>query len=94
MFNNIGKKVKILAWLELVAGIALSILIGIVIILSSQFLIGIITMAIGILISWIATLSLYAIGEIAENTKKMLEKIEDYEQKNLLPKQNTNICKT
>ena len=91
MFKNIGKKVKILAWVEFIAGIILSIILGISTIIEGAIIVGLISIALGVFVSWLATLVLYAIGQTAENTEKILEKIN---YSDILSKGNTNKAKT
>ena len=82
MFNNIGKTLKIIAWIEMILGIILSIIsgvvtltIGVVTLTIGQVILGLIIIVAGILFSWLGVLVLYAIGHIAENTEKILEKL-------------------
>ena len=77
MFNNIGSKVKILAWIECIAGIILSVISGLITLISGQIIIALVVVIAGIVISWLSSLALYAIGQIAENTEKILDKLDD-----------------
>lgn len=94
MFNNIGKKVKILAWVEFIVGIILSIILGIATIIGGSIIVGLISIVLGVFVSWLATLALYAIGQTAENTEKILEKMHDCDSKNILLKGDTNKTNT
>ena len=69
MFDNIGGKLKGLAYFLCSVGIISSLITGIVIITTEkEGLIGILTIVLGALFSWISSWITYAIGEIAENT--------------------------
>lgn len=72
MFRNVGEKLKVVAIISLIIGIIASFIIGIVEIIGLQFIVGIITIALGIVSSLIPAWVLYAIGEIAENTEAIL----------------------
>ena len=70
MFENVGSKVKTLAKVVCWIGIIASVIGGIA--MATQggmlILIGILTAALGAFFSWLGSLSLYAIGETAENS--------------------------
>ncbi|MBQ4451790.1 MAG: hypothetical protein II912_05395 [Clostridia bacterium] len=79
MFNNVGSKCKTLAKVLCWIGIAFSIIWGIVMMAASALrvqgsgsgimvLYGLLVMILGSLASWLSSLSLYAIGEAAENS--------------------------
>lgn len=74
LYNNIGKKIKILAKVLAWIGIAASVISGLgMIIVSSRAggamaLIGILTMVLGSLLSWVSSFVLYGFGEIVENS--------------------------
>ena len=67
MFNNIGGKLKGLAYFLCSFGIISSLITGIIT-TEKDVLIGILTIVLGALFSWISSWITYAIGEIAENT--------------------------
>ena len=81
MFRNVGEKLKVVAIISLIIGIIASVIIGIVEFIGLQFIVGIITIALGILSSLISAWVLYAIGEIAENSSAILRKIRSSETK-------------
>lgn len=70
MYDNIGSKIKTLAQVVFVIMAIISIISGIVIILSDDgaILIGILSAAIGVLLSWVGTFFLYGFGQLIENT--------------------------
>ncbi len=70
MFENVGSKVKTLARVVCWIGIIGSIIGGIAIMAQGEnlFLVGILSAVLGSFFSWIGSLSLYAIGEAAENS--------------------------
>ena len=70
MFENIGAKLKGLAYFLCVGGIAGSVIGGISLMSNDLVLFGLLTAVVGSLGSWISSWVVYAIGEIAENTQK------------------------
>ena len=81
MFDNIGRKIKVLAkvicWIGIIASIIAGIIYwaGIANLYKKSWidvLIGLLIIVGGSLFSWIGSLTTYAIGEIAENTAAML----------------------
>lgn len=78
MFSNVGKKIKILAWIVFVAGIAYSLYLGLTTIfgfggtdnLSStlSLISGLLTIFAGIISSGITMLLLYGFGELIDKT--------------------------
>ena len=77
MFNNVGRKVQVLAKVMCWLGIIASVIYGIVLIAAGSransgagLLTGILTMAVGSLASWLSSLATYAIGEAAEYAEK------------------------
>ena len=76
MFNNIGKKVKIMAQVICFIGIVAWIIVGISYCLHWRaFFTGILVAILGSFLSWLSSLALYAIGHIAENTEAILRKL-------------------
>ena len=68
MFDNIGGKVKVLAKVNCWIGIIASVIYGGVLISKQLVLEGVLVWLLGSFISWVASLTLYAIGETAENS--------------------------
>ena len=81
MFDNVGEKVKTMASVFCVIGIILSIILGVITIFGGQVLVGFLVIALGAFSSWLSCLSLYAIGEAAENTNKIFYRLENIERK-------------
>ncbi len=80
MFKNIGKKIKGLASGICIAGISISVIVGIIIMSFSEYddgmlLLGIIIMALGSLISWISSFCLYGYGELIDKTSEIARKL-------------------
>ncbi len=73
MFDNIGKKIKILAWIIFVLGIIGSVIWGIITSLNlsgienvnlfAAIIIGAAVMAVGVIASWVSVVLLYGFGE-------------------------------
>ncbi len=74
MYNNIGKKIKVLAKVLAWIGIAASVISGLAMIIASSrvggpmALTGILAMVLGSLLSWVSSFVLYGFGEIVENS--------------------------
>ena len=65
MFEDIGNKIKKLVKFFAVAGMLLSIILGIILCLSN-ILIGIIVCALGFLLSWVGAWLMYGYGEMVQ----------------------------
>lgn len=70
MYNNIGGKIKGLTKTIAVLGALAPIVIGLGLMFSDEnlFLVGLLVIAVGCLISWISSWLLYGFGELIENT--------------------------
>lgn len=70
MYNNIGGKIKGLTKVIAVMGALAPIVIGLGLMFSDEnlFLVGLLVIAVGCLISWISSWLLYGFGELIENT--------------------------
>ena len=91
MFNNIGEKIKTLAIIITILGIVASVISGIAFIVSSivdsydvsrlaaGIILGVLTMVVGSLLSWISSFLLYGFGELIENSTIIKEKFADKE---------------
>ena len=93
MFDYIGSKVKVLAVVGCILGIIGSVILGVTAIFSGQSPLGIVYIVVGILISWLSSLTVYAIGESAENTESILNtltKINWNQNQNQSQNQNQN----
>ena len=83
MFNNIGGKLKILAWIEFIGGMVLSVIAGIIYLVIASKIeastyyqayittisAGIAFLIVGPIGSWIGSWATYALGEIIENSE-------------------------
>ena len=70
MFENIGGKIKTLAKVITFLGIALSVVYGFLLIADENYVGGITTIAVGVLVSWIGSFVLYSWGEVVEDVKR------------------------
>ena len=70
MYNNIGGKIKGLTKVIAVMGALAPIVIGLGLMFSDEnlFLVGLLVIAVGCLISWISSWLLYGFGDLIENT--------------------------
>ena len=73
MFENIGGKIKTLAKVLTFLGIGLSVAMGFVLIVGEDYIAGLITIAVGVLVSWISSFVLYSWGEVVEDVKRQRE---------------------
>ncbi len=73
MFNNIGKKIKALALILAGIGFIFSIVYFIVLIKESLLKVGINTVVLIAVISFVGSFILYGFGELVENSKKLVE---------------------
>lgn len=79
MFNDIGKKIKVLAYFGFIIGIISSIIISIILFANSQgeayiILFGFLSLCIGPILSWIFSWFLYAWGDVVDNVQAIKEK--------------------
>ena len=75
MFENIGEKIKSVAEIACWIGIIAFGIVGLNVMFSESFFAGLITIAIGFLVSWISAFTLYGFGQLIDDTseiKKML----------------------
>lgn len=72
MFNKIGEKIKILAIVICIVGIIASLFVGMLFIADNEFLLGITTIVVGVLASWVSVFVLYGFGHLVENSEKMV----------------------
>lgn len=70
MFFNIGEKIKSVTVFFCWLGIALSVLLGLILMLSSAVLPGLLTAVLGSLFSYLGSMALYGFGEMITETKK------------------------
>lgn len=82
MFENISDKIKTLAKITTIVGIAFFIICGLILIVSNQILSGLIIAVLGSLASWVGSFVLYGFGELIENTSRPI-----YTRSNSLVKQ-------
>lgn len=68
MFDNIGKKLKMLAQIICWVGIFASAITGIVFMARVSFWIGLLILVAGAVASWISSLGIYGFGELVENS--------------------------
>lgn len=79
MFDNIGEKLRGLASVTAIIGIVFSVIAGLGMMLES-FLLGVIYMLIGALLSWVGSWTVYGIGEAVTNSERCLYKIHQLER--------------
>lgn len=80
MFKNIGKKIMILAKVICFLGIGVSVLWGIIYLLSERLylehiVIALIIIASGALVSWLSSIFIYGFGELIDKTAEISNKL-------------------
>lgn len=79
MYNNIGGKVKNMAVIFCLLGIAGSVMLGFMLASNEKTTAtGILILLIGPFSSWLSSLALYAIGQSAENTDEMMKIVKEF----------------
>ena len=94
MFNNIGGKIKGLAKVLCWVGIIVSVLVGILLIASpsggsgysgftdsATIVLGILTIIVGSISSWVGSFVLYGFGELVENSSAIKNELQHKEEK-------------
>lgn len=76
MFSDIGSKIKALAAVISFLGIAASVICG-GFVAKEQALYGVLIIIIGSLVSWLSCLTLYGLGQLIDNSDKIVEKLEE-----------------
>ena len=72
MYNNIGKKIKILAKVIFGVEAVLTFIIGLAL-LGEDAVSGLLVLIIGPIIGWVSSWVLYGFGELVENVKEIKE---------------------
>ena len=75
MFDNIGGKIKTAAIWFCALGICACALIGIILLVSEKSLFGLLIAAIGALLSWVGSFTLYGFGELIDRVISIDEKM-------------------
>jgi hypothetical protein len=78
MFDNVGGKLKSIAVLSMLVGIAVSIAAGAAFLGNEDtVIIGLVIIAAGIVVSWISSLGVYGFGTLIENSDIVVSKLEN-----------------
>ena len=72
MFNNISTKLKALAYIISISGIAASLVSGIALLFEREILWGFLCILLGGLSSWIVCFPLYGLAQSIENTEALI----------------------
>ena len=90
MFNNIGNKIKTYAEVVSWIGIIVSIIIGVIFIISGiasetvvPIIVGILAASIGCLFCWISAFVLYGFGQLVENSDILVKTLAPNYKENL-----------
>ena len=73
MFDNIGRKIKILATVVCLIGIIISVIGGIIIMTEESLLYGFLVAILGSLFCWIASFFAYGFGQLVENSDILVQ---------------------
>ena len=68
MFDRIGGKIKALASVVCWIGIIIYAIVGLVLMFTTSFFSGLLTIVLGGLVAWIGSFLLYGFGQLIENT--------------------------
>lgn len=79
MFNNIGGKIKGVCTLACAMGIISSLLLGLSLLISGHIMSGVIVAALGSLLFWLSSLTLYGFGQLVENSDIIARRIQGKE---------------
>lgn len=71
MFDNIGSKIKSFVTINAYVGIGIFVLLGLLL-MADNFLIGLLTAAIGSSFCWISSFVMYGLGQLIENSYEMV----------------------
>ena len=96
MFKNIGKKIKLFAVVSFYISLAIFLWLGIYIMLEyKMYVVGIITIILGALASWISQFLLYGFGELVDKTTEIANNstIQLIETANLTTSASDNLKK-
>ena len=98
MFEKVGKKLMTLSFITTLLGCTLSFIAGIALMAllrGAGILLGIIIIALGILFSWLNSLSMYALGLCADKaeTIKANGTTSEIKSESIEPKRNKNILR-
>ena len=69
MFDNVGSKLQIMAFVFFIIGTIASVILGIATWIAGSFWYGLLVIVIGILSSWLSNLAIFGIGVCAENSE-------------------------
>lgn len=88
MFDNIGGKIKGLTWIIAVVGMALSGLMGIILMFTANFLSGLLLAVVGGVACNVGSFFAYGFGQLIENTDILVAEMKK-DRKNSVPDGNT-----
>ena len=84
MFENVGAKImgvaKVICWV----GIIISVIMGLIMMAAGGVLYGILTIAVGSIMSWLGSLTTYGFGRLIENTDILVELLENTDTTHVL----------
>ena len=75
MYNNVGRKIKTCAKVFAIIFILITLILSVALLTSNsdeEMVFGVILFPIGCFISWISFISIYAFGQLVENSDKMV----------------------
>jgi len=82
MFDNIGGKIKTLAKAQFGIGVVAFCIAGISVMSVGNVLLGILTIGLGLLGSWIGSFFTYGLGELIETTKELNQNMVTFQKFN------------
>lgn len=94
LYNNIGNKIKILAFVIATIGSILSLIFSIVALSNNLIIEFILIIVLGPLFSWISSFILYGFGQIVENSDKNISKLNNLSENTLKKEYKNKNSKT
>lgn len=80
MFDDIGGKIKTLAQVLCWIGIAVAVISGVIVFVDGSMIVGLLTIIIGSLASWLGSFMMYGFGQLVENSDAAAYRLEKLEQ--------------
>ena len=81
MFKNIGSKIKAVAKIFCFTGMLISLYYGLTVIIKEEIILGVLVLIVGSLGSWLGTIALYGFGQLVENSKRIIDILEEERDK-------------
>lgn len=87
MYDNISKKIKILAEVLCIVNVVLLIISSIIMFIAGDILGGIVVLLLSPIISWVSTFTLYGLGELIEKVNDINKNLIDERRERAVEKE-------